>query len=73
MSKYVHNVWRDLEIDNHFWAFYYFCKRQGDIVGVSPQGNGKAHLHVQQRTDNCAKNNNPNGSRVHEPSKATRP
>lgn len=43
----VSDVWRDLLVNKHFWAFYYYCKRQGDSVRVVRRG-GVADLYVQR-------------------------
>lgn len=41
------DCWRRLPIDKHFWAFYYFCRRQGDRVRVVKHGDGTADLYVE--------------------------
>lgn len=48
--EHVPEVWRDQIPDKHFWAFYYFCKRQGDRVQVRKR-NGLADLYVWKRED----------------------
>jgi hypothetical protein len=32
------DVWRDLPVNRHFWAFYYYCKRCGDRVRIVRKG-----------------------------------
>jgi hypothetical protein len=39
-------VWRSQPINNHLWAFYYFCKKQGDRVRLVRNGDGTADLIV---------------------------
>lgn len=29
---YTKMVWKNQRIDKHFWAFYYYLKKQGDTV-----------------------------------------
>lgn len=40
------DVWRGQPVDNHLWAFYYFCKRQGDSLRVVKHGDGTCDLHL---------------------------
>lgn len=39
-------TWYNEPKDDHFWAFYYFCKRLGDDVHVEHLPNNRAHLTV---------------------------
>ncbi len=43
--------WPHHEVDKHFWAFYYYCRRQGDKVQVIKHSDGTATLIVHKETD----------------------
>lgn len=40
--------WERFPVDKHLWAFYYYCKRQGDQVKVIKHGDGTADLYVRR-------------------------
>jgi hypothetical protein len=44
-------IWKDQVIDNHLWAFYYYCKRQGDRVWITNRRKGLLDLHVVRKED----------------------
>lgn len=39
-------VWKNLPVDKHFWAFYYFCSRKGDYVEATFKSGNVADLKV---------------------------
>ena len=42
-------TWKSMPMNRHFWAFYYYCKRQGDKVSVIKKLNdGTAILSIQK-------------------------
>lgn len=40
-------IWKNLPINKHTWAFYYFCKRCGDKVWFRKYDNNTMDLHVE--------------------------
>lgn len=42
-------VWRDQPQDNHTWAFFYYCKRQGDRVRILRRSKKSVDIEICQR------------------------
>ncbi len=40
------DIWKNVIIDKHFWAFYYYCKRCGDKVWIKKLCNSVAILFI---------------------------
>lgn len=47
--------WQQLPMNKHFWAFYYYCKRQGDRLRIIKNGDGTVDL-LMERSVNATRN-----------------
>ncbi len=43
MTRYI---WENQEPDKHFWAFYYYCKKQGDKCFLYDNDDGTKNLEI---------------------------
>lgn len=50
--------WKNQPIDKHFWAFVYYCKKQGDLVYyrfypiTQENPESRADLFVEKKSEN---------------------
>ncbi|KKN13896.1 hypothetical protein LCGC14_1001650 [marine sediment metagenome] len=40
------DIWKNIIIDKHFWAFYYYCKRLGDKIWFQKLDDNRANLYL---------------------------
>lgn len=56
-------IWKNQEPDDHFWAFYYYCKNRGDTVKINTNANENKDLIVMAKGKNSKstyRTNEPN-------------
>ncbi|MHA1437975.1 MAG: hypothetical protein ACTSPD_10395 [Promethearchaeota archaeon] len=49
-------IWKDMPNNKHTWAFYFFCKRQGDKVWFKKH-DGLIDIYVIKKGDNNVRTN----------------